>query len=74
MQETRVPSLGREIHKKGMATHCVENSMDGGAWQTTVHGGCKELEMTGWLSMHMHTGKSFTIWIIYFSLCVIEVF
>ena len=23
-----------------------KNSMDTGAWQTTVHGGCKELDIT----------------------------
>ena len=25
---------------------CLENPMDGGAWQATVHGGCKELDTT----------------------------
>ena len=24
---------------------CLENPMDRGAWQTTVHGGCKESDM-----------------------------
>ena len=39
MQETQVQSLGREDPlEKGMATHsCLENSMDRGAWQATVH-------------------------------------
>ena len=26
--------------------YCLENSMDRGAWQTTVHGVTKELDMT----------------------------
>ena len=43
MPETWVWSLGREGRlEKGMATHssisCPANSMDGGAWWTTVHG------------------------------------
>ena len=29
---------------------CLENSMDGGAWQATVHGGHKELDPTEQLS------------------------
>ena len=39
--ETWVPSLGWEGPlEKGMVTHfsILENSMDRGAWQTTVHG------------------------------------
>ena len=44
MQETRVQFLSREDPlEKEMATHslqysCLENPMDRGAWQTTVHG------------------------------------
>ena len=41
MQETRVPSLGQEDPlEKGIATHfsCLENPMDRGPWQATVHG------------------------------------
>ena len=43
MQETQVQSLGQEDPlEKGMATHssilALENSMDWGAWQATVHG------------------------------------
>ena len=41
MQETRVQSLGREDLEKEMAIHCsilgLENPMDRGAWQATVH-------------------------------------
>ena len=41
--ETWVQSLGWENSlEAGMATHaqysCLENPMDGGAWQATVHG------------------------------------
>ena len=57
MQETRIWSLGWEDPlEKGMATHtnisCLENSMDRGAWQATVHG-VTELDTTEWLSMCM---------------------
>ena len=42
MQETHVRSLGWEDPlQKEMATHsssCLENPMDGGAWQATIHG------------------------------------
>ena len=43
MQETWVRSLGREdLLEEGMATHssipCLENPMDRGDWQATVHG------------------------------------
>ena len=42
-QETQVQSLGREDPlEKEMATppqySCLENPMDSGAWQATVHG------------------------------------
>ena len=42
MQETRFRSLvGEDPLEKEMATHssnsCLENSMDRGAWQATVH-------------------------------------
>ena len=45
MQETWVESLGwKDALEEGMATHsssCLENSMDRGAWQVTVHGVAK---------------------------------
>ena len=44
MQETQVRSLGWEdALEEGMATHfsCLENSMDRGTWQATVHGVAK---------------------------------
>jgi len=41
MQETQVQSLGQEDPlDEGMATHwysCLENPMDRGVWQATVH-------------------------------------
>ena len=45
-QETWVPSLGREDSSgEGNGTplqySCLENPMDGGAWQDTVHGVAK---------------------------------
>ena len=40
-QEMQVPSLDWEDIEKGMATHlqysCLENPMERGAWQATVH-------------------------------------
>ena len=43
MQETQVPSLGWEDspgegNGNPLQYSCLENSMDRGAWQTTVHG------------------------------------
>ena len=42
MQETWVPSLGQEDPlEEGLATHsssCLENAVDRGGWQDTVHG------------------------------------
>ena len=50
-KETWVPSLGREDPlEEGMATHSSVLAwripMDGGAWQATVHKGCKESDTT----------------------------
>ena len=42
---------------------CLENLMDRGAWQATVHGGCKESDTTERLHF-----LSFTLWI-YHSFC-----
>ena len=55
MQETQVRSLGWEDPLgKAMAAHqytCLENSMDRGAWHTTVHGGHTELNTTEQLTL-----------------------
>ena len=41
VQETQVQSLGRDVPlEKGMAS-CLENPMDRGAWQATIHGVAK---------------------------------
>ena len=53
MQETWVQSLSREDPRasgEGNANplqySCLEKPMDRGAWRATVHGGCKESDMT----------------------------
>ena len=51
MQVTWVQSLGQEDSPGGgngnlLQYSCLENSMDREAWQATVHGGYKELDMT----------------------------
>ena len=58
MQETLAQSLGREdLLEKGMATHSsMENSMDRGAWQATVHG-ATESDMTDQLTYNIHMYK-----------------
>ena len=58
MQETRVPSLGREDPlEKELATHSSilawENSMDKGALQATVQLVTQELDSTERLSAHV---------------------
>ena len=48
MQETRVQDLGWEdpLEKEiELRYSCLENSMDRGAWWTTVHGVTKESDM-----------------------------
>ena len=35
--------------------YCLQNPMDKGAWQTTVHGVTKELDMTEHTHTHTHT-------------------
>ena len=45
-----IPGLGRRPgieNGNPLQYSCLENSMDGGAWQVTVHGVANELEMTG---------------------------
>ena len=43
MQETQVQSLGREDPLGGtpLQYSCLENAMDGGAWEVTVQGVAK---------------------------------
>ena len=40
-QETPVRSLARERNVNPLQYSCLENPMDGGAWQATVHGVAK---------------------------------
>ena len=56
MQESLVQFLGWGVPlEEHMVTHCRilawRISMDRGAWQSTVHGGHKELDTTEWLSI-----------------------
>ena len=52
MQETRVPSLLQEDPGEGSGNplqySCLENPMERGAWQATVHGVTKESDTTEW--------------------------
>ena len=49
-----MPGLGRspgEGNGNLLQYSCLENSMDRGAWQATVHGGLKESDTTEQLNM-----------------------
>ena len=54
LQETQVQSLGqKDPLEEGMATHsCLENPMDRGAWQATIHGVSESRTQLKQLSMH----------------------
>ena len=55
-----IPVLGRYSRGgNGNWLHysCLENSMDRGGWQATVHGITKESDMTLLLSTHTHHWK-----------------
>ena len=45
-QKTWVRSLGQEGNGNPLQYSCMENPMDRGAWQATVHGVAKKLDMT----------------------------
>ena len=48
-----IPGLGRspgEVNGKPLQYPCLENSMDGGVWWDTLHGGRKESDTTERLS------------------------
>ena len=50
-----IPGSGRSSEKGNgnpLQYSCLENSMDREAWQTTVHGVAKELDMTEQLHFH----------------------
>ena len=66
MQETWVQFLGQKDYlEKGMATHSsiLENSMDRGAWQATVHGVAKS--WTQLSNRHTHTASLLFLHIFY---------
>ena len=53
-----IPGSGRspgEGHSNPLQYSCLENSMDRGAWRTTVHGVAKSWTQLKWLSMHTCT-------------------
>ena len=53
-----IPGLGRspgEGNGNPLQYSGLENSMDRGAWQATVHGGLKESDMTERLSTAQHS-------------------
>ena len=59
MQETHVRSLGKEDFPGGGHGHplqysCLENPMDRGAWQATVHGVAKSWTRLKQLSTHAY--------------------
>ena len=63
MQETRVQSLCRKIPGEGQGTHLqysrLENPMDRGAWQATVHG---VTQSRTWVSdWRAHTSSSWIV-------------
>ena len=59
MQEMQVQSLGEEItwswKWQPLQYSCLENPMDRGAWQATVHGVTKESDTAERLSTQAHT-------------------
>ena len=55
-----IPGLGRSPgagHGNSLQYCCLENSVDRGAWQATVHGIIKELDMTKRLTGHYFANK-----------------
>ena len=53
-----IPRLGRSSAERNgnlLQYSCLENCMDRAAWRATVHGGCKESDMTEHTRMHTHT-------------------
>ena len=52
VRETQVSSLGQEERNGNPLQYsCLENSLDKGAWQATVHGVTKELDTTEQLTL-----------------------
>ena len=67
VQEIQVQSLGREGspgegNGNPLQYSCLESSMERGAWQATVHGILKELDMTEQLTLSLsHIKRVFFI-------------
>ena len=56
-----IPGLGRspgEGNDNPLRYCCLENTMDRGAWQATVHGGHKGSDTTEWLTLSLSLGES----------------
>ena len=52
-----IPGSGRYLivgNRNPLQYSCLENSMKGGAWWATVHGGHKESDMTEHTHTHTH--------------------
>ena len=63
MQETQVQSLGQEDspgggHGNPLQYSCLENAMDRGAWQATVHGITKSQTRLKQLNMHAQRNRN----------------
>ena len=55
-----IPGLGRSLGRgtgSPLQYSCLQNPMDRGAWQTTVHRVSKNWTRLKWLSMHACTRK-----------------
>ena len=69
MQKTRVQSLSQEDPlEKEMAPHskysCLENPMDGGAWEAAVHGVAKIQTRLSDFTLTLILGSSFLFFIV----------
>ena len=57
-----IPLMGRSLgvgHGNLLLCSCRENAMDRGAWQATIHGVTKELDMTEQLNTHIVTSQCY---------------
>ena len=64
VQETQVPGSGRspgEGNGNPLQNSCLENSMDRGAWGSSVHGGHKESDTTEQLSLSQNAKAPLTL-------------
>ena len=51
VSESQDPRASGEGNANPLQYSCLEKPMDRGAWRATVHGGCKESDMTEWLTL-----------------------